>query len=48
MTNMYSANFTIKDKSVDGVVGTQTLGGRMVGTDKSTGQWRHPTNVLNV
>ena len=28
------------DKSVDGVLGTQTRGGRMVGTDKSTELWR--------
>ena len=36
------AQKTIDDKSVDGVLGTQTLGGRMVGTDKSTELWRHP------
>ena len=31
---------TIKiDKSVHGVLGFQTLGGRMEGTDKSTEQW---------
>ena len=29
-------------KSIDGVLGTQTRGGRMVGTDKSTELWRHP------
>ena len=32
----YSINFTIKDKSVDGVLGTRTRVGRMVGADKST------------
>ena len=36
------AQKTIDDKSVDGVLGTQTQGGRMVGTDKSTELWRHP------
>ena len=29
----------MNDKSVDGVVGTRTLGGRMVGADKSTELW---------
>ena len=29
-------------KSVDGVLGTRTLGGSMVGADKSTELWRHP------
>ena len=37
----YSTN-TINDLSVDGVLWTQTQGGRMVGTDKSTELWRHP------
>ena len=37
----YSAN-TINDKSVDGVLGIRTRGGRMVGADKSTQLWRHP------
>ena len=36
----YSTNLTINDKSVDGVLGTQTRGGRMVGTDDSTELWR--------
>ena len=27
---------------VDGVLGTQTRGGRMEGADKSTELWRHP------
>ena len=31
----YSTN-TINDKSVDGVLGSRTQGGRMVGTDEST------------
>ena len=29
-------------KSVDGVLGTQTRGGRMVGADDSTELWLHP------
>ena len=33
---------TINDKSIDGVLGTRTQGGRMVGADKSTEVWRHP------
>ena len=28
--------------SVDGKLGTQTQGGRMVGADESTELWRHP------
>ena len=31
----YSAN-TINDKSIDGVLGTRTRGGRIVGADEST------------
>ena len=34
--------FDYKWKSVYGVLGTQTQGGRMVGSDKSTKLWRHP------
>ena len=37
----YSTN-TINDKSVEGVLGAQTQGGRMVGADESTELWRHP------
>ena len=33
------------DKIVDGVLGTQTRGGRMEGADNSTELWRHP-NLL--
>ena len=33
-------NLTIK--SVDGMLGTQTRGGRLVGADESTELWRHP------
>ena len=32
----YSTNLTINDKSVDGMLGTRTRGGRMVGADEST------------
>ena len=37
----YSTN-TINEKSVDGVLGTQTRSGRMVGADESTELWPHP------
>ena len=40
----YSTN-TINDKSIDGVVGTRTWGGRMVGTDESTELWQ-PTKFV--
>ena len=40
----YSTN-TINDKSVDGVLGTQTQGDRMVGTDESTELW-HPMSII--
>ena len=33
----------INDKSVDGVLETQTRGGRMVGADESTDLWWHPS-----
>ena len=42
--NKYSRNITVNDKSIDGVLGTQTWGSRMVGADKSTELWRHPQN----
>ena len=32
----YSTDMTIKDKSLDGMEGTQIWGGRMVGADEST------------
>ena len=38
----YSINLTINDKSIDGMLGSQTRGGRMEGTDKSIELWRHP------
>ena len=37
----YSTKLTINYKSIDGMLGTQTQGGRMVGTDKSAELWRH-------
>ena len=39
--NKYSTNLTINDKSVAGMLGTQTRGGRMVGADESTELWQH-------
>ena len=39
----FSTNLTVNDKSVDGVLGTRTQCGRMVGADKSTELWRHTT-----
>ena len=42
--NKYSTNLTINDKSIDNVLGNRTQGGRMVGADKSTELWRHPTS----
>ena len=44
----YSTNLTIIEKSVDGMLGSRTRGGRMEGTDESTEQWRHPTPKLFV
>ena len=32
----YSTNLTINDENIDGVLGTQTRGGRKEGADKST------------
>ena len=39
---IFSTNLTINYKSVDGVLGTQTQGGRMVGEDESTELWGTP------
>ena len=36
---------TIHDKSIDGVLGTRSRGGRMVGADKSTELWWHPKSL---
>ena len=38
-----STNFIIDDKSIDGILGSQTRGGMMEGADESTELWRHPT-----
>ena len=38
----YSTNFTIIDKSIDGVLGSRTQGGMMEGADEYTELWRHP------
>ena len=38
----YRTNFTINDKSIDGVLGSRTQGGMMEGADESTELWRHP------
>ena len=35
-------------KSIDGVLGTWTRGGRMEGADKSTELWRHPPSFIFV
>ena len=43
----YSTNLTINDKSIDGVLGSQTQGGRMEGADESTEQWRHCLSMLS-
>ena len=34
--------FVINVKSIDGVLGTRTLGGSMEGIDESTELWGHP------
>ena len=39
---LHDKYITINDKSIDGVLGTQTRGGRMVGPEESTQQWRPP------
>ena len=41
-----STNLTINDESIDGVLGIQTRESRMVGTNKSTKLWRHPSVLL--
>ena len=40
-----STKWIKNDKTIDGVLGTRTRGGRMEGADKSTELWRHPTKV---
>ena len=34
------------EKSVDGVLGIQTQGRRMVGKDETTELWRHPLKII--
>ena len=43
-TNTYGINLTINDKSVDGVLGSQTRGGRMESADDSTELLWHPNS----
>ena len=38
----YSTILTINEKSVDGMLGSQTQGGNMEGGDESTELWQHP------
>ena len=40
--SFHTTILTINEKSVDGVFGTWTRGGMMVGPDESTELWRHP------
>ena len=40
--SFHITNLTINYKSIDGVLWTQTRGGRTVGADESTELWRHP------
>ena len=44
----YSTNLTINDRSIDGVLGTQTWGGRIVGADESPELWRQPKKQRNL
>ena len=47
MASSYSTSLTINDKSLDGVLGIRTWGGRIVGSDESIELWRHPY-LLNI
>ena len=38
----YSTNLTIRDNSIEDVLGTRTRGSRMVGADESSELWWHP------
>ena len=42
----FSTNLTINDKSVDGMLGSQTRGGRMEGADESTELWVLPNQSI--
>ena len=46
-TNIAQICLKVNDKSVDGVLGTRTQGGRMIGIDESTKLWRHPIKTFN-
>ena len=46
MQDKYCTNLTINSKNIDGVLETQTQGGRMVGADESTELCRHPINCF--
>ena len=37
----------LTNKYIDGVLGTRTWGGRVVGADESTELWRHPRDFYN-
>ena len=42
-SSLHDTNQIYMDKSIDGMLGTRTRGGRMEGIDESTELWRHPT-----
>ena len=42
----HMTNLTVNNRRIDGVLGTRTRGGRMVGADKSTELLRHTWNLL--
>ena len=42
MQDRYSTHLTVNDKSIDGMLGSQTRGSRMEGADESNEIWRHP------
>ena len=42
MQDRYSTHLTVNDKSIDGMLGSQTRGSRMEGSDESNEIWRHP------
>ena len=42
----HNLNSNLIHKSIDGVLGVQTRGGRMEGIDESTELWRHPRGIM--
>ena len=44
--NKYGTNLTINDICRDGVLGTRTRGGNMVGADESTELWQPPPPIM--